>query len=364
MSRADNARKPSRIVGAVRFVLKLVYVQASILTVVLLLLIAFWSKSLGGLAAERILTTTVTATTESFTFMTSDNRETAWTLPPGKFSILGIADGGQCMTHGYESVCEYAENTRFVIDGAAGVVLQTAPTGGWTLSVSASNDLPIDVRLYDTEERLLLQSDQFLDFHARAGEAAIRVPFVADSAVLGADLHQSSTIDGSPDDFWQPILLRGDVLMIADNKPGREKYEVLSERLDPGDVIHIGSDNAEQANDGGSPVWGMVSIATDDADDNIPSGPFEIVLHTSVRDLSVTRFGAPDGHVIRVSSWTIWQKWPNGQSAWVAFVSAILILTFILELAASLNETKKKKLSKKSRNGAARNGKRSKQARN
>ena len=203
------------------------------------------------------------------------------------------------------------------------------------LSVAETEMSPAEITLYDAEGSVLLESQQLLEFHAASPANAIRVPFVGDSALVGADLHQTSTIDGSPYDFWQPVLLSGDVLMIADNRPSRETYRVLEERLDPGDVVHVGGSDVEQQDDGQSTVWGMVTVIAGDATSAIGTTVFQVVLHTSVREVSVTRFGAPEGHVIRASDWAILQKWPNGQSAWVFFVSAVLVLTFVIELSGN-----------------------------
>jgi hypothetical protein len=283
-----------------------------------------------------LLTTTVNATTESFQFLTPDGRKSAWSLPPGEVSILGTSDSGDCTSTDYEVVCRYLENTRLVVDGTAEVMMQMSPTGGWTLSVAETNLSPADVKLYDAKGTLLLESQQLLEFYAATPPNAIRVPFVADSAVLGSDLHQSSTIDGSAYDFWQPVLLSGDVLMISDNRPARETYKVLEERLDPGDVVHVGNNDFVERSEGQSTVWGMVSVASAEASSGIGAAVFHVVLHTSLREVYVTRFGAPEGHVIRASYWTIRQKWPNGQSAWIFFVSVVLVLTFILQLGESL----------------------------
>jgi hypothetical protein len=166
------------------------------------------------------------------------------------------------------------------------------------------------------------------------------MPFVANAAVLGADLHQSSTIDGSPYDYWQPVLLAGNVTMSADNKPDLEKYRVLSERLDPGDVVHIGDkEETELTANGRNAVWGMLTIGIGSGTAAAPAGTaatIQVVLHTSLREVSVTRFGAPGGHVVKASWWSILQKWPNGQSIWVGFVSVLLILGFALQLGGSL----------------------------
>jgi len=100
----------------------------------------------------------------------------------------------------------------------------------------------------------------------------------------------------------------------------------------------------------------MVTVAEgDDATTSLGTTVFQVVLHTSLQDVHVTRFGAPEGHVIRASYWTIRQKWPNGQSAWIFFVSMVLILTFILQLHDSTHgcrddepgKPKKKKHKKK-----------------
>ena len=278
---------------------------------------------------EPILTTAITASTQSFLFVTPDGRQSAWSLPPGQFSIVGTTDSNGCTTRRFESLCEYDSNTRLVVEGTAEIAMQVSPIGGWLMSVAEAKGKPIDVSLYDANDKLLIRSEQFLQFHASAAGHSIRMPFVADSAVLGADLHQSSTIDGSKYDFWQPVLTSGDVVMIADNRPGREKYQVLNERLDPGDVLHINKDAVEGAMKGPNVIWGMMTV--DRGGNNLSS--LHVVLHSSAREVSVSRFGAPEGHVIRASTWTILQKWPNGQSVWVLFVTLTFLFSFVLGLA-------------------------------
>ena len=284
-----------------------------------------------------LLTTTLNATTESFSFRTSGGRESAWSLPPGEFSILGVNDSAECNSNFLETVCRYSDNTRLVVIGSADIVMQMSPTGGWRLSVAETESQPADITLFDADGKRLLHSAQLLEYHTASPRSAIRFPFVANSAVLGSALHQSATIDGTPYDFWQPVLLSGDVLMIADNRPSRETYRVLEERLDPGDVVHVGDDSAEGEEERQGAIWGMVTVVTGDQASNAGRTLLQVVLHTSFREVSVRRFGAPEGHIIRASYWTIRQKWPNGQSAWLFFVSAILILTFILELRSSLS---------------------------
>ena len=292
-----------------------------------------------GSFKDPLLTTTVNASTESFQFFTPKGRESAWSLPPGQFSILGAAeeDSG-CESSGFESVCEFTANTRLEIAGAAEVKMQMVPTGGWVLSVAETESSETDVKLFDVEGKLLLQSSQLLEFYAATPPNAIRLPFVADSAVLGADLRQSSTIDGSAYDFWQPVLLSGDVLMISNNRPNRETYTVLEERLDPGDLAHIGAPDKKNNAEERDAVWGMVTVTLADSPNTVGMAVFHVVLHTSRHEVYVTRFGAPEGHVIRASYWSIRQKWPNGQSAWVFFVSVTLVLTFILQLGQSLKK--------------------------
>ena len=218
-------------------------VLAMILIAVVLVAISSAFGVLSGIFKSPILTTTVTAETEAFQFRTPKGRQTAWSMPPGKFSILGAAESTSCEMRGFESVCQIATNSRLVVDSIADISMQVSPVGGWTLSISEIEGTPADIRLYDVSGELLLQNDQLLDFHSSTSAKAIRFPFVADSASLGADLFQSMTIDDTVYDLWQPVLLSGDVTMIADNRPGRETYKVLDERLDPGDVLHIGDIN-------------------------------------------------------------------------------------------------------------------------
>lgn len=343
-------RKSVRRLGALFRYVRL----ATLLTLIGVLIIAISFGALRpGSFNNPLLTTTVNAATESFYFQTPDEREFAWSLPPGEFSILGTTESEQCKSNRIEAVCVYQENTRLVVKRSANVTMQASPGAGWSLSIVETETAPTEIYLYDAKGKMLLQSQQLLEFHAATLQSAIRLPFVADSAVLGSDLHQPSTIDGTEYDFWQPVLLSGDVLMIADNRPGRETYKVHEERLDPGDVLHVGDSESAAQVDGQSTVWGMVTVALVDEPDRFDNIAFQVVLHTSLHEVSVTRFGAPEGHVIRASYWTIRQKWPNGQSAWIFFVSAILVLTFILQLgdtlAAGQKDNKSRKKPKKNR---------------
>lgn len=280
-----------------------------------------------------LLTTTVTATTEAFQFVTPDGRDSAWSLPAGEFSVLGGAGNDTCPMQDLETLCSYDENTRLVIEGASEISMLVSPDGRWSLTVAESNGAGTNVGLFDTSGSQLLQSEQLLQFtvSANAKNTSNRLPFVAVAAILGADLHQSSSIEGSDYDFWQPVLLSGAVQMIADNRPGREKYQVLNDRLDSGDVVRIGEATATNSSDGRSAVWGMISIKASDV-----ATMFEVVLHTSLREVSVSRFGAPEGHTIKASNWTILKKWPNGQYAWVAFASLVAIMSFVLLLTQSI----------------------------
>lgn len=301
-----------------------------VIVVVGLVALAFKFDALNPDGDAHILTTTVSADTEAFEFTTPAERELTWTMPPGQFSVLGIIDGDNCESQGFESLCELAHNTRLVVKGVARIRIEVAPAGGWAVTVSAVGNSTMDASVHDVRGSQAIQSDQLLQYQSAEMDVELpsRLPFVAETAVLGSDLHQSSTIDGSMYDLWQPVLLSGDVQMIADNRPGREKYLVLEDRLDSGDVLHVGAESDGSA-DGRDALWGMLSI--DFRDEETTS--FEVVLHTSLREVSVTRFGAPEGHVIRASNWVIMQKWPNGQYAWVSFASLVLMLSLVLSIA-------------------------------
>ncbi len=102
-------------------------------------------------------------------------------------------------------------------------------------------------------------------------------------------------------------------------------------------------------------IWGVVTIEERSVllSDTTETTQYVIyaVLHTTHRALTVRRFGAGDGHDIKASGWSIISRWPNGQMTWVIFVSFILVLTFILQLAEALQHKalKSKKKGKKHR---------------
>lgn len=317
---------------------------ASILLACFLLLIAarFLGVSLASLFQHRT-TTTITATTQSISMHFAEGRDSSWSLPPGKFSIIGVAESPTCDVKPIESVCTFDENTRLSLKGAANLSMQISSSGEWLISISNAGSTEFEVEVFNKNSELILQSNQFLDYRVAPTAAEIRLPIVADSVVVGTDLHESATIDGNDDDFWQPVLLAGDVLIVASNSPGREKYEVVSERLDPGDVVHIGAASGEDTSAEAVSIWGMITItsfgASSSESGNSAQRNINAVLHTTVRELSVTRFGAPEGHVVKAPRWTILAKWPNGQAAWILFVSLALLFSFIFEITSVLDRS-------------------------
>jgi hypothetical protein len=346
----DESGHLSRIYGLIG---STPFLSAVIATVSLLLVasLAFGAFSLLKVASQD-LTTTVAATTESMSLMLKEDRQSSWNLPRGiylspadpkkngvsckenkdpaldELRTLGIAVGLECTT-------EFT--TRLVIEGIAKVEFVLTRSAGWSMSIVGPDELPIDAKLFDRDGGLLLETAS--EFRFQSSQIGIRFPLVAASTTLGAHLHYASSVNDKPSDLWQPALLSGNVSIIARNLPDDEKYDVLHDALDSGDVIGIEGDK-----DG--LIWGMATI---DEQSVALSGMAEIeqpvihaVLHTSHRQISVRRFGTPEGHTIRAGTWTIISRWPNGQESWVAFMSLTVILTFVLQLADSLKHKPRK----------------------
>lgn len=346
------------------------YLVASGITILGLFVLGVVTGAVSLRSFERpFFTTTIAASTELIAFSKLPEQEASWNLPPGTFSILGDTNLESCESSQLETACVVPDNSRLVVNCAAQVTLQVAPDGAWSMTVTGTSVDGSEIRLLDGNDKELLRSTDYLSFSAEHGRP-FRMPFVASQAQVGANLRESRTIDNVAYDYWQPILLDGHVQMSADNKPGREKYQVLSEKLDRGDVLQVGArddraepascpDNPDEAglNDSrtiADPIWGLLTIGVVGPEivaserDGDPEWPpeetafFQVVLHTSVPTLQVTRFGAPDGHQIKASSWAVLQKRPNLQSAWIAFVSAILVFTFIVELSGVLRRSYEK----------------------
>jgi len=349
------------------------------------------------------LTSTITASTEALSFSLQEDRQSSWILPAGMFLVTTIhppededkdtdtdtdcpertehidgtehEDGtehiGNDLLIGYQ--CTSDTNTRLEINGAAEVAVTITPAGRLRLTVKQHGANPPDLRVVDADEEMLFPSQQELGYETKLPATIpnsnskdvyqVRVPLIATSAQIGSHLHYVSTIDTSPDDFWQPALLSGNVSIIAQNHPDFEKFDVLNEALDTGDVLGIGRNVSEdEQSDKYRPddektdlVWGVATIGrqatTLSGTTEIDQFMIHVVLHTTHRQLSVRRFGTRVGHTVAASRWSILSKWPNGQKAWVSFVTAAFLLTTILALGECIrdNSLSNKKKNRKGR---------------
>jgi hypothetical protein len=306
------------------------------------------------------LTSTITASTEALSFSLQEDRQSAWILPAGIFLVTtDPSKNGDCeaktefvggidLLIGYQ--CTSASNTRLEINGAAEVSVVITPAGKLRLTVKPHGRKPLDLRVVDAGDNTLFPPQQELGYETTLPAKIpnsddvyqVRVPLIATSAQVGSHLHYVSTIDTSPDDFWQPTLLSGNVSIIAQNHPDTEKFDVHSEALDTGDVLGIGRDpNESELGDEYDPedertdlVWGMATIGqqvtTMSGTTELDQFMIHAVLHTTHRQLSVRRFGTAKGHTIEASQWSILSKWPNGQKAWFILVTAAFLLTTAL----------------------------------
>ncbi len=300
------------------------------------------------------LTTTVTAAAESLSFSLIENTQSSWILPPGKFLLLDEpkkANSLNCrdapreyedISQGYS--CTPIIRTRLVVEGAANITHKVDPDGKWTVEVGGSNGVDFTVYILDSDDVELARSKREISFEVNLKDDKldkdlryIRIPIIAATGQIGSDVRYASSIGGEIDDFWEPSLLSGNVTTYALNYPEKGKYEILSERLDSGDIIGIFTRETTSGGESDDTIWGVATIREQTVllSDTTEIEQYVIyaVLHTTHRALSVNRFGSSDGHEIRASGWSIISKWPNGQETWVAFMSIVLVLTFVLQLA-------------------------------
>jgi hypothetical protein len=325
---------------------------------------------------KRDLTTTVTAATESLSFSLIRGLESSWILPPGEF--LGEfrddvdfrssstkcpiqSEGIPIEDFAHQYLCAYPESTRLVVTGSADVSLDVTPDGHWSMAIVGTDDSNFLLELRDSEDRLLTTATRAEEFRfgaklregGLAGKDAdsIRIAIVAASGVIGSHVHYAARIDNVPSDFWQPMLLAGDVTTFGINHPGHGKYRIHSERLDTGDIIQIDTERNIFGQESDDTIWGVASIERQTV---LLSGVTEVdqfvihaVLQTTHRDLSVKRFGSPTGHKIMAPVWSIISRWPNGQQYWVLLISVVLILTFGLQLGDSIRDIRSEKRNKR-----------------
>jgi hypothetical protein len=356
---------------------KKVYLAALAWTLFLLLLVTLFFGSYGILkVASQDLTTTISAATESLSFSLKKDRQSSWNLPAGTFVVPQRLENVECdeifddeiakvsdlkVSLGYE--CRRDSNTRLEIEGAANLQVTVTPAGELSVSVTRGINPAIEARLVDESDEVLFETVSEIRFASQliGNSQRIRFPLVAASAVIGSHLNYAVTVDGSINDLWQPSLLSGNVSVIALNLPDSEIYNVLGESLDTGDVIRVGSEAPPPPDGATNLIWGMFTIEKQDVTlsgiTNVEQFLIHAVLHTSHRNISVVRFGTKDGHTIKASTWTIISKWPNGQESWVVFMSAILMLTFIVQLSDSFKRKllifkgKRKTKKRRKRNG-------------
>ena len=346
------------------------YASALVLLVYLFLLL---SLSIWPFFA-RDLTTTVTTATESLSFSLT-GIESSWVLPPGDFLGQFPEDAKlrelptKCDKNSGEItikyfahlyLCTYLESTRLVVTGPANVSLEVTPDGLLSMKIVATEESDFLLELRNSEDQLLTTVTYPEEFRfsttlrqpdvAGTEPESIRIAIIAASGVIGSQVHYASRINNSPGDFWQPMLLAGDVTTFGLNHPSQGKYQILSERLDTGDIIQIDTQKNIFGNAPDAMIWGLASIEKRVV---LMSGATEVnqfaihaVLQTTHRVLGVTRFGSPTGHEIRASFWAIISKWPNGQQYWVFVISVVLILTFGLQLRETIRDKKKKKRKK------------------
>ena len=327
------------------------------------------------------LTTTMTAATESLSFSLAKDTQSSWVFPPGRF--LGpdkIAAASVCEAVPPENpslpdefICTLGMNTRVVIDGAATVTHTVTPTGGWSTFIAKDDDPDASIQLLDGANENITTFERELRFSSSIEKtvvdddlwgkslASIRFPIIAATARVGGHIRYAVGVGETLDNFWQPTLLSGNVATYGLNRPDTGKYQILSERLDTGDIIDIDTKDREFHMSRSDSIWGVVTIENRTVllSDTTETQQYVIyaVLHTTHRGLTVRRFGARDGHEIKASGWDIIARWPNGQEAWVFFVSSILVLTFVLQLADPMKgkrlktKKKRKKHSKRKRKG-------------
>jgi hypothetical protein len=229
------------------------------------------------------------------------------------------------------------------------------------LAVTGKSETDFSVEVKDAEDDVLTAATYPQEFRfstllgepniAGTGLESIRIAITAASGVIGSHVHHASGIDNGPSDFWQPMLLAGDVTEFGLNHPGLGKYQIHSERLDTGDIIQIESQKDDVDEEFDDMIWGVASIekrvvllsgATE-----VDQFVIHVVFQTTHRDLRVVRFGSPIGHQIKAPVWSIISRWPNGQQYWVLLISVVLILTFGLQLGDSIRNRRSKKRKKR-----------------
>jgi hypothetical protein len=336
---------------AARRVISSPQLSAVVITIALFIVASalFGSYRLIGVLTKD-LTTTVTAATESLTLSLRDKTQSSWVLPAGDFLVANAITGASpceeqpllygTIPQGFK--CKMTNSVRLVVDGAVDVSYEVTPAGKWSVLVGADDSREFVASLLDADDAELLTTSEEIRFSTQLGGeqdesvTAVRLPFIAATAVLGSHVRYASSIDGDASDFWQPTLLSGNVVTFGKNRPDEGKYHILGEQLDSGDVVSIDSDgkSGEMSKDS---IWGIAtieerSVAISDTTE-VSQYMIHAVLHTTHRSLTVRRFGSSEGHEIKASNWSIISKWPNGQRTWVFFISVTVILAFALQLS-------------------------------
>ena len=365
---------------------------------------------MGFLLVTRGVTTTINVATESLTFSLKEGFEISWVLPAGWLLLTEYDSPSAKKDSGFEDChvpgqeiegvakewsCRYNRRTRVVFSGPGDINVTVNPDGRWSVVATPGNSennseqvgeiSEFIVRLWsDTKDTKGKPEPEIASFgiNGTSGQQfryntflcdvarndcneievkneefrknltrSIRLPIIAATANIGSNVRNTARVNNDLSDFWQPALLSGDVTAFAVNRGFTEKnkgkYQVQYERLDPGDILHI--DNRKEKSD--DTIRGIATIekrtVSMSGTAEVRQAVIHAVLHTTHRQIDVFRFGTNDGHSIKAHGWTIISRWPNGQQAWVLFVSMALVLTILLQVGASIDTKRLRKVKKK-----------------
>jgi hypothetical protein len=288
-----------------------------------------------------VVTMTVDAETEVLAFDVESGERMELPLPAGQYALFSGETSGPCSARSaFDIVCPFSTTSTLAITGPARVALSLLkagePDNESELPRIVAQILPLSdsshaaqFSLTQTSRQSIATSTDAIDYESDP-VSLWRTELNLTNVTLGALLPEST--------IAEPILTAGSVRFFARiGGAAAGRFLVKTEALDPEDIVRLDTDRdcpvtwgdliTLRVLFGRTCSLGLVGpITLEGVDGGIPD-TFAITLHTNRSTMPILR--SRGGHIIRVSNWEIVSEQPALLAVWAAFISLMLIVTYM-----------------------------------